>query len=222
MQQTSILIWDVPVRVFHWLMVINFFIAYATGESEYWRLIHITAGYTMIGLVIFRIVWGFIGTRYAKFSSFVQSPATILKYLRSLSSKEPEHYLGHNPAGGLAILGMLGLTLMTAMSGWILYNIPGGSESWEEIHEVIANTMLGLIGLHLLGVIMSSRTHKENLVRAMITGKKNGPPNEGITRPYLILGIILFVAVFGFWLYQSQTTPPSLPEESYESEKNRD
>lgn len=199
---SAILIWDIPVRIFHWLLVLNFIIAYLTGDSEYWRLVHITAGYTIIGLVILRIIWGFVGTRYARFNNFVHSPSAAWNYFRSLASKYPQHYLGHNPAGGLAILGMLGLSIITVISGWVLYSLSEDNELAEEFHEIMANATLGLIILHIIGVIVSSSVHQENLVRAMLTGKKNGQPHQEIPDSYLIIGILLFLAVFCFWVYQ--------------------
>ena len=99
----KVLIWDAPVRVFHWLMVLSFAGAYLTAESERWRLTHVTLGYTMAGLVAFRVLWGLVGTRHARFSSFVRGPAAIARYLRGLVGGRPEHHAGHNPAGALAI-----------------------------------------------------------------------------------------------------------------------
>ena len=126
----KVLVWDAPVRVFHWLMVGSFFGAYLTAESERWRLLHVTLGYTMLGLVVFRIVWGLVGTRHARFASFVRGPAAVLRYLRSLLSGRPEHHVGHNPAGGLAILALLALTLAVAATGWAVFNDTGGS-GWK-------------------------------------------------------------------------------------------
>ena len=97
--RSSTLVWDLPVRLFHWLLVLCFAGAWLTAESEHWRLVHVTLGYTMAALVAFRIVWGLLGTRYARFSSFVRGPSAVLAYLRSLSGPKPEHHTGHNPAG---------------------------------------------------------------------------------------------------------------------------
>ena len=100
----STLVWDVPVRVFHWLLVLCFAGAWLTAESEHWRLVHVTLGYTMAGLVAFRVLWGLVGTRYARFASFVRGPSAVLGYLKSLIGRHPEHHTGHNPAGALAIV----------------------------------------------------------------------------------------------------------------------
>ncbi|WP_395694655.1 cytochrome b/b6 domain-containing protein [Piscinibacter sp.] len=171
----KVFVWDAPVRLFHWLMVICFAGAYVTAESEHWRLLHVTLGYTMAGLVGFRIIWGLVGTQHARFASFVRGPRAALAYLRSLLGPRPQHYLGHNPAGGLAIVGLLALIALTAASGYATYNELGGD--WlEELHEFAADALLILVGVHLAGVAVGSFVHKENLVRAMITGRKPLPP----------------------------------------------
>src|SRR6478672_9751097 len=103
----KVLVWDAPVRVFHWLMVASFAGAYVTAESERWRLVHVTLGYTLAGLVAFRLLWGLVGTRHARFAAFVRGPAAVASYLRSLLRNAPEHHAGHNPAGALAIVAML-------------------------------------------------------------------------------------------------------------------
>lgn len=200
------LVWDVPVRVFHWLLVACFAGAWLTAESEHWRLVHVTLGYTMAGLVGFRLVWGLIGTRHARFASFVRGPRAVLAYLRSLLGPKPEHHTGHNPAGALAIVGLLGLIVLTAASGFATYNELGGD--WlEELHEVAANALLILVGIHVAGVVVGSLVHKENLVRAMFTGRKPAPESEGIRRGWAALGAVVLAAVLGFWWSQYQSAP---------------
>jgi len=201
--QRNILVWDLPVRLFHWLMVVCFVGAYLTAESERWRLVHVTLGYTMAGLVVFRIVWGFVGTRYARFSNFVRGPKTVAVYLRSLLRGNPEHYVGHNPAGALAIMALLGLTLAVAATGWSVYNEIGGDFS-EELHEAMANIMLALIIVHIAAVLISSRLHHENLILAMLDGYKSGSPEQGIRRVWRWLAIVMLIAVLGFWWMQGQ------------------
>jgi cytochrome b len=126
-EKSKILVWDAPVRVFHWLMVFSFAGAYLTAESERWRLIHVTLGYTMGGLVAFRIVWGLIGTRFARFSSFVRGFATVKRYVVSLLDGKPEHHVGHNPAGAVAIVLLLLSSLVIVATGWAAYNEVGGN-----------------------------------------------------------------------------------------------
>jgi len=202
---TSVRVWDILVRLFHWSLVISFTIAYFTSEQESpW---HIYSGYTVAGLVLFRLIWGFIGTRYARFNQFIYSPAKVIEYAQGLIRRHPPYYAGHNPAGGWMIVALLiGLTVIT-ITGLKLYAIEAGrgplasgngvefslvqnayadrdehagkekhekpgEEFWEEFHEIATNLTLLLIFLHLAGVVLSSRLHGENLVKAMITGNK--------------------------------------------------
>lgn len=202
----GILVWDAPVRVFHWLMVLAFAGAYLTAESERWRLLHVTLGYTMMGLIGFRIVWGLIGTRYARFTQFVRGPAAVMGYFGAMLRGRPQHYTGHNPAGALAIMALLGLALAVTASGWALYNDLGG-HLLEEMHEAIASGMLALVGVHVAAVLLGSWLHHDNLVGAMITGRKPGRPEEGIRHAWRSVAAVMLVAVLGFWWLQWQGTP---------------
>lgn len=174
-----ILVWDWPTRVGHWLMALTFAIAYATGDSEAWRLVHVTAGGALAGLVVFRLLWGLVGTRHARFAAFLGSPRAAWGYLSALARGTAPHHVGHNPAGAWAIAALLGLGLLAAASGWPVYQEIGG-EWLEELHEGVASGMLSVVGLHLLGVLVGSLAHRENLARAMITGYKLGPDREAI------------------------------------------
>ena len=208
--ETPIKVWDILVRLFHWSLVIAFAIAYFTAEEE--NSWHIYAGYTVLGLVIFRVFWGLVGTQYARFSNFVCSPSTVVHYMKSLIASNPKHYIGHNPAGGWMIIALLVSLLLVTVSGLKLYAEEEGQgplagvkskvtlissayaadeddddkdnerqdgdkneqkeEFWEEIHEASTNFTLLLIFFHITGVLVSSRLDDENLVKAMITGKK--------------------------------------------------
>lgn len=202
----KILVWDAPVRVFHWLMVLSFAGAYITAERDDWRLVHVTLGYTMAGLVVFRIVWGIFGTRYARFTDFVRGPGSVLRYFRALFRGRPEHYTGHNPAGAVAILALLLLTIFVTGSGWATYNDVAG-EAMEELHEVIANVMLAVVGIHVAGVLLGSWRHRENLVGAMISGRKIGNPQDRIHSEWRSVAVILLIAVLGFWWLQWNNAP---------------
>lgn len=193
-----ILVWDIPTRVFHWLLVLSFGGAYLTAESERYRDIHVVLGYTLLGLIGFRLLWGFFGTRYAQFRSFLFSPGEIVAYLQSLFRGKPAHYVGHNPAGSMAIWLLLGLGILTGATGVMLFQDIGG-EALEELHEFASNAMLAIVVIHIAGVVVSSVLHRENLVRAMITGFKSAEPEHGIRRSYLWLGVIMLVAVVAFW-----------------------
>ncbi|WP_231741485.1 cytochrome b/b6 domain-containing protein [Paucibacter sp. KCTC 42545] len=203
---SSQLIWDLPQRLVHWLMVLSFSGAYLTAETERWRLVHVSLGYTLAGLVIFRLVWGLLGSRHARFANFVRGPAAVLTYLRGLLQGRPQHFAGHNPAGALAIVAMLGLALGLTASGYATYTDLGG-EWLEETHELLANGLLAVIGLHVLGVLVSSWLHRENLPRAMITGRKLAGPEQGIRRSWAPLAALILVAVLGFWAWQWQQAP---------------
>lgn len=197
-EKIEIPVWDLPTRVFHWLFAASFCGAYLTAESEHFRLLHVTLGYTFGGLLAFRLFWGILGSRYARFSSFVYSPGELRDYLLALIKGKAKHYLGHKPAGALAIFLMLILGLLTAASGFANYQELGGD--WlEELHEGCAELMLGLVAVHLAGVVVSSHLHRENLPLSMLTGLKQGLEEEGIRHSHLLLGILLALLVLGFW-----------------------
>ncbi len=199
-------IWDAPVRVFHWLAVLSFAGAYLTAESERWRLVHVSLGYTLVGLVVWRLLWGLVGTRHARFAAFVRGPRAAWGYLRSLLGGAPEHHAGHNPAGALAIVGLLAGALAVGASGWAVYSGVGG-HALEELHEAVANGLLALVLLHVAGVVVGSLLHRENLVRAMVTGRKVAPPAEAIHRPWRGIAALLLAAVLGFWAWQATQAP---------------
>ena len=202
----SVLVWDAPVRVFHWLMVLSFAGAYLSAESERWRLLHISLGYTMAALVAFRVVWGLVGTRYARFAEFMRGPRTVATYVQGILQGQPKAYTGHNPAGAVAIAMLLLLTLVIAATGWATLNEVGG-KALEELHEGGANLMLAVVAVHLCGVVLSSWLHKTNLVQAMVTGRKPAAPQAGIRSPWYSVAAVLLVAVAGFWYYQWQSAP---------------
>ena len=195
-----ILIWDSPTRIFHWSFALTFAGAYLTAESERLRYVHVMLGYTMLGLIAFRLLWGFIGSRYARFVEFVRGPREVFRYLYCLIKRRPTHYLGHNPAGAVAILLLIALGAISCLSGWLLYEEVGG-EWFEEIHEVAANAMLALAGVHVLAVIVSSRIHGENLALAMITGYKMGRRSGSIPDKRSIAGVLLLFALVGIWVW---------------------
>jgi cytochrome b len=198
MERSRILVWDLPTRLTHWLLAASFVGAFATGDSERLRDIHIILGYTMLGLVAFRLVWGLVGTRYARFSSFAFGPRSVLSYLRSLVKGTPQHHLGHNPAGSWAIYALLLLTALAGATGYAAYSGVGGR--WmEELHEGAANALLAVVIVHVLGVIVSSILHRENLVGGMISGHKSGAPGDGVRHRHVLLGVALVLAVGTFW-----------------------
>ena len=181
-------VWDPLVRVFHWTLVIGFFTAYLTEGDEARLYLHSWAGYTVLALVLVRLVWGFIGTRHARFKDFVYRPAIVKEYLGGVMRLSPRRYIGHNPAGGLmvvllivsllatTVLGM-GVLAIEEQAGPLVGWLGGLSHAWEEafeeLHEFFANFTLFLVVLHVAGVLVDSVLHRENLVRSMITGRKS-------------------------------------------------
>lgn len=219
-------VWDILVRTFHWALVFFFTFSYLTGGEE--TPLHMYSGYIIIGLLLVRILWGLAGSRHARFSDFIYSPAKVIGYLKGLFNGKASRYLGHNPAGGWMVIALMLSILSTTGSGLLVYGLEGhgplasidnssvfvtsvqglaeaesghrenkedeekhnreiarvGAEAenpaveaaqdvWKEVHELFANFTVLLVVLHILGVLVSSRAHKENLVKAMITGFKH-------------------------------------------------
>lgn len=209
-QPASILVWDIPTRLFHWLLVLSFVVAYLTSESERWQLWHVTAGYIFGFLLLFRLCWGFVGSRYIRFAQFVRGPKAVMDYLRSLLTRHPLHYVGHNPAGAWAILAMLSLGVLTVLTGWASFNDFG---DWiGEIHQAVTNGLLIIIAIHIVGVLASSILHRENLMRAMVNGRKRGQPADAIRYPQWTVGILLTLALAAFlWVLLTGRLPILLP-----------
>jgi cytochrome b len=215
-------VWDPLVRIGHWTLVIAFFTAYFTEEDFLTQ--HTWAGYVVASVVLIRIIWGFIGSKHAKFKDFIYSSTAIFVYLKGLVGRKPQHYLGHNPAGGVMVFALLLSLASTTYTGIALYAVeknagplagivannnkvlPKASiistayadedgdegenkqenfsvneadeEFWEGLHEFFVNLTLLLIMLHIGGVLLSSYVDKENLIKAMLTGRKKVPPKE--------------------------------------------
>ena len=166
----SIKIWDPVVRVFHWGLAAAVFIALMSDED---RALHEGAGYAALALVLVRILWGFLGPRHARFSSFVRSPDAVLAYLKDVAGLRARRYLGHNPAGGAMILLLLAMVATAGISGRLSETDRFFGIAWvADLHRASANALIALIAFHLAGVVFSSVMHGENLVRAMITGRK--------------------------------------------------
>ena len=187
---SQIKVWDPLVRFFHWSLVSAFFIAFITEDEL--LTIHSWAGYLILALLGIRFFWGFIGTRYARFSDFVYSPANILQFLKDTLHLRARRYLGHNPAGGARVIMLMISLLLTSITGvlllgaeeqagplahWFSQTSEFWSEALEETHEFFANFTLLLVFVHVIGVIVESLIHRENLVSAMISGYKPANPD---------------------------------------------
>lgn len=193
----TVRVWDPLVRVFHWGLVLAFATAWISADEV--QPLHELAGYTVMVLVGFRLIWGVIGTRYARFTQFVKGPKATFAYMRSMIRGRERRYLGHNPAGAAMILVLLLTIAGTALTGWLMEEptrlallpdmpviiapawasdddeAPDGAEvegPLKELHEVLANLTLLLAVLHVGGVVLASVRHRENLARAMVTGDK--------------------------------------------------
>jgi len=194
--QVTIKVWDPIVRIGHWTLVLAFFIAYFTEDDLMTQ--HVWAGYVAGAVVCFRLLWGFVGTEHARFKDFVVSPAVVLQHVRDLRNKSGKRYIGHNPIGGAMIIALLISVAVTVYTGVALYAIEdhagplaawfatesvvsetAGKEAedpreefWEDLHDFFADFTVFLVILHIAGGLFSSYVYKENLIRAMFTGRK--------------------------------------------------
>ena len=210
---TPQLIWDLPTRVFHWMLAVCVLGAWLTAESERSRMLHLALGYGAGVLVAWRVIWGFVGSRYARFSNFVRSPAAALSYLRGYlpaaraAVQAQVRYVGHNPAGAWAVLALLAVVALAVSTGWLSYQ-DDGNALWGELHELAGNGIMALVGVHVAAVIATGVLHRENLVRAMVNGYKRARHGEGIPGAFTLLGLLLAVAVVAFtWQVYSGLFP---------------
>lgn len=197
---------DAPTRVFHWLLAICFVGAYATSEGERWRLVHMTLGYTMMGLVGFRLIWLFAGPRPSRWTTWVARFRALAHSLRSIQSgqfKWPALQMGFNTA---AIAGLLAVVMTTTASGYALDQEWLG-DAFEEVHELAGNALLGLVLAHMGWVVMNLLTKAGNPLRLMLTGRAPGRGPDLIARNRVWLGALIVVAVMGFWWTQWQSAP---------------
>lgn len=189
---SQIRVWDLFVRIFHWSLLVGFTTSFLSGEFN-WMTVHVWTGYALCGLLAARLVWGVIGSQQARFCSFIYPLSDTLVYARRLLQGNPPHYLGHNPLGALMVFALLGLCLLICLSGlmtlatiefegpFVFINVwfdDAMAYAVEDIHEMLPVITLGFIGLHVAGVILSSRLHGEQLIKSMITGNKPVQPQH--------------------------------------------
>lgn len=164
-------VWDPLVRIFHWSLVALFTFSFFTGDE--WKSAHILSGYAIGTLLAIRIVWGLVGTRHARFVSFVYSPGTILTFLKDSLSMKAKRYVGHNPAGGAMVILLIAMISGIVATGYMMTTDAFWGIEWvEDVHKALVYSTLGLVALHVAGVVLASVEHRENLARAMITGWK--------------------------------------------------
>jgi len=199
-----VLVWDLPVRIFHWLLAAAFLAAWVIGvsvddESRFFSL-HALLGLFIGALVAFRLVWGVIGTRHARFSGFAYRPADLRAYLKGILARPTREFVGHNPASAYATWAML-----IALTGLIAtgFMLGSGKEFVEEIHEVLAHSMLALAAVHVLGVVLHTVRQRDPIALGMLDGRKRGAPPDAIrsVRPVsaLVLGVLLVSWASGLW-----------------------
>jgi len=168
-------VWDPLVRVAHWTLVTCVLTAWLTAEleSEGGRRAHEWLGYAALAVIAVRAVWGWAGPGYARFTDFVRGPAPTMAYARLVAARAEPRYLGHNPLGGWMVIALLMMAIAAGVSGWLSVTDRFWGVKWvQELHEALANTLLWLAAFHVAGVIYTSVRHRENLVRAMFTGRK--------------------------------------------------
>ena len=210
------LIWDLPTRLFHWTLASSFVGAWLSTGSDRWLAVHVFLGYLMLGLIGFRLLWGVLGTHYARFTSFWYGPRAALAYLRDVFKGTSARHIGHNPTGSLAIYFLLFLTLAVGLSGFLTL---GGEEqqgalsgamsfvqarTFKKLHEFSANLMLLVVMGHLTGVVVESFQHHENLARSMLTGTKLAEPGIPSVVPRRGIAVLLLVLILGsgaWWFY---------------------
>jgi cytochrome b len=222
---TPVRIWDLPTRLFHWLLATSFVAAWISSGSDRWLSVHSFVGYVLLGLVCFRFVWGLVGGPYARFASFAYGPAAVLDYLRHLRARTSTRYLGHNPAGSVAIYLMLALGLAVGLTGVFtqggeeqqlvaahVLSIPTGTLV-RQAHELLAWSMLAVVAGHLCGVLADAWMTRENLPLSMVTGLKEAAPGTLASARYAPVGGLMLLAIAAFaawWFAYAWRSPPVL------------
>ena len=170
----TVQVWDLAVRAMHWGVAALFVVTFLTEDLQ---TLHQLAGYTILALAGVRIVWGFIGSKHARFGDFLRPPGEAIGYIRGLINGTAPRTLGHNAAGGWMIIALLMGLIASGLTGWQLTRQPGEPAEWlKDVHELAANATLTLVVVHLAGVAVSSVRHGENLVKAMLSGRKPRRP----------------------------------------------
>lgn len=185
----NVRIWDLPVRIGHWALAASVAIAWLTAEQEAWRRVHIVAGGVAGAVVLFRLLWGFVGSRSARFRTFVRSPAAAVAELRDHLAGHAAPRATHTVIGGWAVIGLLGLALGAATTGVLNYRFDE-IEALAELHEALAEGLLALIVVHLGGVMVMSLLERQNLPRSMLTGRAPAPAGAEV-RNYPLAALTL-------------------------------
>ncbi|HEX7071589.1 MAG TPA: cytochrome b/b6 domain-containing protein, partial [Rhodothermales bacterium] len=213
-----VLIWDLPVRFFHWLFAASFFVAFGIawllGDHSPVFPVHMLLGGVMAFMVLLRIVWGFTGSRWARFETFEVNPKEAIGYFVGAITGKARRFAGHNPGSSLAAYAMFVLLIGLATTGILMGN--GYHGAVEELHELMAWAMVVVVGAHLLGIILHSIRHRELLPLSMIDGRKQAEPEVAIpsARPVVALVFLVLTALWTAGLingYDSETGRLNLP-----------
>lgn len=213
----SVLIWDLPTRLFHWLLSSGFIVAAVIslllGDDSPLFPYHAIIGLIIALMVCLRVIWGVVGTRYARFGTFVFGPGAVIEYMKGTVVGGGTRYIGHNPGSALAIFALLALVLALAVTGVMMGQ---GNEGAEDIHEILAWVAVGVVVVHVLGVALHTILHRENITASMIHGKKDAEPSEAIASSKPVIAVI-FLAIAGAWAvglirnYNPSTKTTTLP-----------
>ncbi len=199
-----ILVWDLPVRLFHWLLTVGFvgafLIAQTVSDESALFPVHMLLGGIIAFMVLLRVVWGFAGTRWARFRSFVVRPGEVFKYFTSAFAGVTRRYAGHNPGSSLATIVMFVFLLGLAVTGIMMGN--GAPHLAEEVHEMLAWGMAIVVGVHLLGILWHTIRHRENIAMSMVHGQKSGDPADAIpsARPVVATVFLVLTLLFAVGL----------------------
>lgn len=204
--KTRFLVWDLPVRLFHWLLVAGLFgavvIVYGFGDHSPQFPYHALFGLTIVLMVVLRIIWGIAGTRYAKFSSFLYGPGKVIGYLKDVFTNGSTSYTGHNPGSSWAIFVMLICILMLGITG---FRMGQGFEEVKKFHEFFATLLLVTVGAHILGIIIHTIRKKENITASMIHGKKEVEEKDSIpsAKPIIAILFVLITLAWGYGVFSN-------------------
>ncbi len=225
----AIRVWDRPTRLFHWLFAVATVTAFITGDSPRHTDLHTFCGYLVLALITFRLVWGFIGGRHARFSAFVRKPLTAIAYLRALAAHQAPHTTGHNPAGGWAVLAMLGMNLLIGITGILVlgaeegfgplagWSDVGTGVALHELHELLAWSLMAVVVLHIAAVIYESRSEGQNLAAGMLHGRKRGlleeaePNNASGAALVMVIALGLYAVVWSMPYLGADEEEPHRP-----------
>ncbi|GAB3471968.1 cytochrome b/b6 domain-containing protein [Polaromonas eurypsychrophila] len=175
-------VWDRAVRLLHWLLVVAVVVAWTSTLGLGFSRAHEAAGYISLGVVAIRVIWGFCGSPYARFSQFVRSRHEVLHYAGQLCEGKERRYVGHNPLGGWMVLLLLSLIASLGLTGWLYTTDYFWGRAWlDMLHHALAWALLVLVALHLAGVAFTSLRHRESLIAAMLSGRKPAPdPGDSV------------------------------------------